>query len=60
MMLMYIQNKNCVDGTLARTYWQYEGGERFFCADRNLYLSNPSDKTATFKLRCVRDVEIVK
>ena len=21
MMLMYIQNKNCVDGTLARTYW---------------------------------------
>ncbi|MBD3591381.1 fimbrial protein [Bacteroides sp. GM023] len=58
MMLMYIQNKDNTNNTLARTYWNYEGGERFFCANRNLYLSNKVDKTAKFKIRCVRDVEI--
>lgn len=58
MMLMYIQSKGNTNGTLARTYWNYEGGERFFCANENLYLSNDADKKANFKIRCVRDVEI--
>lgn len=63
MMLMYIQDKSYSHNTLSRTKWRYEavkGVTRFFCANENLYLSNPADQTASFRLRCVRDVDIVK
>lgn len=63
MMLMYIQDKSYTNGTLSRTKWRYEavkGVTRFFCANDNLYLSNPSDNTGKHNIRCVRDVDIIE
>lgn len=67
MMLMYIQNKGAQENTISRTNWRYKidqgenaGNIRYFCINKNLYLSNESDNTSRMGIRCVRDVEIVE
>lgn len=66
LMLMFIEDNSFVKpsgayGTLSRTAWKYEGSDRHFAANSNMYLTNyGTDENYKYYIRCVRDVEIVK
>lgn len=68
LMLMYIEDNSFVYpsggkayGSLSRTAWKYEGSNRHFAANVNIYLTNPGqDDNNKYYIRCVRDVEIAE
>lgn len=66
LMLMFIEDNSFVKpaeayGTLSRTAWKYEGSDRHFAANSNMYLTNyGTDENYKYYIRCVRDVEIEK